>query len=1083
VSELEDLRREIVFLRQSNDRLLRQASGGGRASEAFAVRQAGAANLENPASPDVLFAGRQGLDRNEQLLRAIFHDTLDAILLTSDDGRHVDANPAACALFGLSREQLIGRSIAELAARGQDLEPAYWIFRQRGQMRGQFPLHRLDGSRRVLDYSSVAHVAPGLHLSVMRDITDKIAAEEALRRSEAHFRAVIEKSAEVISLTAADGTTRYLTPSAWRLLGWTPEEMGTRTLREQVVPEDRVRIASELERLVRTGDRDMSMEFRVRHRDGSIRWIESTGTNLLDDPDVGAIVGNYRDISARKQAEEALRESSNLLEEAQAIALVGSWTSGIGPDAQIGWSRESYRIFGVREGTPVTVPLFLSLVHSADRERVMTASREATEKGARYDIEHRVRRPDGQVRWVHERAVVERDAAATPIRLIGTVQDISQRRLAVEALQASEERYRRIVENTSEGVWTYDVQGITTFMNARMAAMLGYTVEEALGQPIYTFMDEVNYAAAKARIERRRLGIGERGDFPLRHKDGTELWVSIQANPLFDREGRFEGSLSLVTDVSAQRRADEARARLAAIIESSEDAILSSTLDGTITSWNLGAEKLYQYSATEIVGRSIFLLISPALVDGERQMLERVAGGEAVRQHESERLRKDGSVVAVAVTISPIRDATGTVIGVSKIVRDLTERRKTEAALHRTETQFRQAQKMEAVGRLAGGVAHDFNNLLSVVLSYAEIGLEDLKSGDPLRDCLKEIQTAGQRATELTRQLLAFSRQQVLQPRVVDLNQVVAGMKAMLGRLLGEDVELTAIAAPSIGRVLADPGQIEQVVMNLAVNARDAMPEGGKLTVETANITFAGSQASAPIGVPPGAYVMLAISDTGIGMDAATRARLFEPFFTTKEQGKGTGLGLATVFGIVKQSGGHVSVYSEPGHGSAFKIYLPRTDRAADPSTATLPAAALRGSETILLVEDEAQVRAVACTILRRHGYNVVESSNGHEASMLSRDFPARIHLLLTDVVMPRMSGRKLAEQLVPQRPEMKVLFASGYTDDAIVHHGVLEAGVAFLQKPFTPDALLRKVREVLDAPGPILVAGAGSGAVGLDRP
>jgi CheY-like chemotaxis protein len=350
-------------------------------------------------------------------------------------------------------------------------------------------------------------------------------------------------------------------------------------------------------------------------------------------------------------------------------------------------------------------------------------------------------------------------------------------------------------------------------------------------------------------------------------------------------------------------------------------------------------------------------------------------------------------------------------------------------------------------------------------LSYADLSLEGLKPGDPLFKDLKQIRAAGERAAELTNQLLAFSRQQVLQPRVIDLNDIVAGMKSLLGRLLGEDIELTALTPPHLARVLADPGQIEQVLMNLAVNARDAMPQGGKLTIETTNVELDAAYVGSHLGRVPGSYVMLAMSDTGTGMDAATRARIFEPFFTTKEKGKGTGLGLATVFGIVEQSGGHVGVYSEPGHGSTFKIYFPCMNQVATTPRPPDPPAGLRGSETILLVEDEEQVRAVACTILRRNGYRVLDAPNGEEALLISKASGTTIDLLLTDVVMPKMSGRTLAERLTQERPDVKVLFASGYTDDAIVHHGVLNAGIAFLQKPFTPRGLLRRVREVLDAP------------------
>ncbi len=423
---------------------------------------------------------------------------------------------------------------------------------------------------------------------------------------------------------------------------------------------------------------------------------------------------------------------------------------------------------------------------------------------------------------------------------------------------------------------------------------------------------------------------------------------------------------------------------------------------------------------------------------------------------EKEYLRKDGTRVPVLVAVATLEGS-----GNIAITLDLSDRKRLEA-------QARHAQKMEAIGNLAGGIAHDFNNILSVILSYAESIGAALNAEDPMRADIGEIEQAGRRAAALTRQLLAFSRRQVFEPRVLDLNQSVAGIEKMLRRLLGAGIELTTLPGNSLWSVSADPGHIEQVAMNLVVNARDAMPEGGKLVIETKNVEVDEEYARAHHDVAAGSYVMLAVTDSGVGMDRETQSRIFEPFFTTKEPGKGTGLGLATVFGIVKQSGGHIWVYSEPAKGTTFKIYLPK---ATGPSAAggdrrsaserPLPDAD-RGSETILLVEDDEQVRAVARGILRRSGYVVLEAPNAGEALLICEQHGAKIHLLLTDVVLPRMSGRQLAERLATSRPEMKVLFMSGYTDDAILQHGVLNSGVCYLQKPLTSGSLTQKVREVL---------------------
>jgi signal transduction histidine kinase/ActR/RegA family two-component response regulator len=407
----------------------------------------------------------------------------------------------------------------------------------------------------------------------------------------------------------------------------------------------------------------------------------------------------------------------------------------------------------------------------------------------------------------------------------------------------------------------------------------------------------------------------------------------------------------------------------------------------------------------------------------------------------------------------PVRMKAGEILGVGCLVSEITERKQLE-------DQLRQSQKMEAVGQLAGGIAHDFNNLLTAITGYSTLGLRHIEENHRVTGYLEEIKKAGDRAANLTRQLLAFSRKQILQPIPLNLNDIVSDINKLLERLIGEDIELSVKLGSDLRRIKVDPGQIEQVLVNLAVNARDAMPRGGKLTIETTAVELSQEYADKHIGLQAGRYLVLTVSDNGTGMDEKTKERIFEPFFTTKEKDKGTGLGLSTVYGIVKQSGAHISVYSEMGYGTTFKIYLPEHDAPETTEPAALPIGNWGGSETVLLVEDEDAVRGLARQILEEEGYSVLEASRGEEALSLCAAYEQTIQLLLTDVVMPETSGKEVADRLRTLRPDIKVLFMSGYTDDAIVHHGVLDAKVQFIQKPFTPIALAKKVREVIDSNG-----------------
>jgi PAS domain S-box-containing protein len=501
--------------------------------------------------------------------------------------------------------------------------------------------------------------------------------------------------------------------------------------------------------------------------------------------------------------------------------------------------------------------------------------------------------------------------------------------------------------------------------------------------------------------------------------------------------------------------------RLAKLAASGIVGIVIADVRGGLVEVNDAFVEMVGYSREELLSKGFdgSLLTPPEWAAANAAAAEQIAARGVALPWEKELLRKDGTRVPVLIGVTMLDHPY-----CLNVIADLSARKRAEAALQNTEEQLRQSQKMDAIGKLAGGLAHDFNNLLSVVVSYADLMLVDLPANDPLRSDATEIRSAGQRAAELTQQLLAFSRRQVLAPRVLDLNETLTQTGRMLARVLGEHVQLKVAPGPYLHKVKVDPGQVEQVILNLVLNARDAMPSGGQLTIETSNVVLDESYAQAHQGMTPGRHVMLAITDSGMGMTKETQERIFEPFYTTKEHGKGTGLGLSMVYGIVKQSGGSIWLYSEVGRGTTFKIYFPSTtETEGDDAAPSVVVPTLRGTETILVVEDELQVRVVVRNILSRHGYQVLEAANADEATSFCDRFSGTIHLVLTDVVMPKTSGRQLVERLAPQRSEMKVLYMSGYTDNTVVHHGVLDPGIDFLQKPITPETLTRKLREVLD--------------------
>jgi len=548
--------------------------------------------------------------------------------------------------------------------------------------------------------------------------------------------------------------------------------------------------------------------------------------------------------------------------------------------------------------------------------------------------------------------------------------------------------------------------------------------------------------------------------------DGSEIPVELTITAIGDFP--HPTFTAFIRDLTERKRAEvelrQSEERYRDLVENAHDIIYEHDLEGYYTAANKAAQHITGYSLPETLELNMTQTVVPEYLEKAQLMFQRKLAGEEITAYELEIIAKNGSRIPVEVNTRLVFHD-GVPVGVQGIARDITERKRLEGALRESEEQLRQSQKLEAIGQLAGGVAHDFNNLLTAINGYSALALRRLGDDHPVSSYLEEIRKAGDRAANLTRQLLAFGRKQLLQPLAINLNDIVGDMINLLKRLIGEDIQLVTRPDAKLKLIKADPGQLEQVLLNLVVNARDAMPSGGTVTIETANTTLDGAYAGRHVGVTPGEYVILAISDTGTGMDHATQSRIFEPFFTTKETGKGTGLGLSTVYGIIKQSGGNVWVYSESGKGTTFKVYLPQVeDQVAPREDSKADATIKRGCETVLLVEDEELVRKLAGDLLEESGYVVLSASGGEEAISFGKNHTNRIDLLITDVVMPRISGKQVAEQLAKIHPETKVLFMSGYTDEAIVHHGIVDSHIAFIQKPFSERALAQKVRDVLDS-------------------
>jgi len=877
---------------------------------------------------------------------------------------------------------------------------------------------------------------------------------QALEVSDRQFRAIFHSAQDAMVVLDDAGHYVDVNAAACALYGRPREEVLGARVGDFSAPPDAQDAWSTL------GEQGKG-QWHVVRPDGSRHEVEFAASEFA----AGRRFAVIRDVTERKLAEDVLRSS-----EERFRALVENSSDAIllvtGEGTVLFRSEAADRILGYAPGERLGRNGF-EIVHPGDLARVRKAFGEVLARpGMPVTLEFRAARNDGTWRHVVGVGTNRLDEPAVAAVVIN-YRDVTESKHAEEQLRRSESRLRAVLDAALDGVIGMDADGLITYWNPRAEAIFGWKRTEALGKRLRELIIPERYRDAHTRGLARFLATGEgpvldrRIEIQGLRRDGTEFPVELSITSL--KEGDAFSFSAFVADVTDRQRAEVELRRYADVFRNMQVGVNVWCLQNRedlrsfkLISTNPAAVHSLGVRTEDILGKRMDEAF-PHMLDTDLPRLYRevVLSGEG---------RDLGEVSALHSRIAPdgvfsakVFPLPGDCVGVA--FENITERR-------RLEEQLRQSQRLEAVGSLAGGIAHDFNNLLSVILGQTELLGRGMRAGDPGLPRVEEIRKAGERAALLTRQLLAFSRKQVLIPEVLDPGTVVADLATMLRRLIGEDIVLRTAIGRDTAAVTADRGQIEQVIVNLVVNARDAMPEGGTIDVEVRNADLDAAYAASHPPTVAGPYVMIAVSDTGTGMDAATRARVFEPFFTTKEKGKGTGLGLTTVYGIVKQSRGYVWLDSEPGKGANFQIYLPRLEGVSATPTAadSRPAPPLPGTETVLLVEDEGMLRELAREVLEASGYRVLQAAGGEDALRVAGAHQGTIHLLLTDVVMPGISGRVVAERLAGSRPEMKVLYTSGYTDDAVLQRGVLTEGTAFIQKPFTTEALVRKVREVLDS-------------------
>ncbi|HEV2962281.1 MAG TPA: PAS domain S-box protein [Candidatus Angelobacter sp.] len=1034
-------------------------------------------------------------------LERLIESAPEAIVIVSDQNVILRANSEFERLFGYGRDEVLGKLLDPLIVPPHKMQESQVLteFSLRGESASLETVRQTrDGS--LVDVSFLVtpiNIGNGqiACYCIYRDITERKRDQEALQHSEEHFRSLVESSSDGIVILSPEGAIRYQNPSVERLMGYSGDDVIGTNAFTLIHPEDLQAARTAFEYTLKNSRLDQPVELRLHTKDGNWRSFEVAGSTLKGTGNSSGLVVSCRDLSERRKTERALLESEAKFRAVAEMAMTviyilnesGKWIY-LNPASEkvLEYSREE--LLG---RSPAII------IHPDHREAAATRAKarfRGWENSSRYEL--KIITKSGKLRWLDycanvinfggERAILGTAHDITELKrnelLQRALYRISEQASSAEHLDTLYQSIHEIIGELMEArnfyiaLWDPASQRITFpyFRDERNVpppepmprgkGLTGYVLRS--GQPLLATHEVVQRLVEAGELERCRedsriwLGV------PLRFGGSVIGVLALQSYDGHITYGEQEKyiltfvSQHVASALRRKRHEDalrESESRYRSLVHSAVHGMYYSSIEDRFEYVNQALVNMLGYDSEEEVLRLKLSTDLYADPEERRHLVEKYRNCTEVRWEEVAWKRKDGKIIQVRAAGRAKLNEKGETTGFEMIAEDLAERRMLEE-------QLRQSQKMEAVGRLAGGIAHDFNNLLTVIKGYSDLMLSELKVGkDPLRLEAEEVKKAADRAGALVQQLLAFSRRQVLAPKVIDLNALVANMDTLLRPLLREDIDLRTALQPKLGKIKADPGQMEQVIMNLAVNARDAMPRGGKLTIETVNVDLDPAYVREHSEMSLGQYVMLAVSDSGVGMDENTRLRVFEPFFTTKETGKGTGLGLSTVYGIVKQSGGYIWVYSEPGRGTTFKIYLPRVDAQPEALGRQESAfASYRGIETVLLLEDEDGVRALMRHMLRKQGYTVLEAKHGQEAIYLCEHHKGPIQLLVTDVILEQMSGREVAEQLSLMRPEMKTLYISGYTDDAIVHHGVLSHEMPFLQKPFTAEGLIKKVRQVI---------------------